>query len=66
MRLIHHHELHLHLVAGSVGFGIQNPGNIAVIVIKQTESDIGISYINYDGLHLFLFFRRFQLRLFYH
>ena len=34
MSLIHHHKLHLHLVAGSVRLGIENPGDVAVVIIK--------------------------------
>ena len=52
MRLIHHHKLHLQFITRSVRFGVEYPGNIAVVIIEQAESDIGIPDVNNDGIHV--------------
>jgi hypothetical protein len=46
----------LQFITRSVRFGVEYPGNIAVVIIEQAESDIGIPDVNNDGIH-FLFFR---------
>ena len=53
--LIHHHKLYLKFIAGSVRFGIQNPGNIAIIVLEKTKTDVGIANIYHNSSHYYLF-----------
>jgi len=48
MRMVHHHELHLQLITCPVRLRINNPGNITVVVIKQSETDIGIADVYYN------------------
>ena len=52
--LIEHQKLNKKLIRCFVRFRIDNPRKIAVIIIKETEADIGISYIDYDGIHFLI------------
>jgi hypothetical protein len=42
----------LQFITRSVRFGVEYPGNIAVVIIEQAESDIGIPNVNNDGIHV--------------
>ena len=55
--LIKHQNLNKQFIRRLVRFCINDPRDITVVIIKQSKTDIGISYIDYNGIHFLIFVR---------
>jgi len=50
--LIQHQDLNVQFIRRFVRFCVDDPREITIVIIKQSEADIGVSYVDYDAVHI--------------